>query len=248
MLHVSFFAAFIAGMLSVLPACGPALLPAFFAYSFTQPRRLVLATVLFALSFGLVFIPFGLGVAWLAQLLSAEHVALTRMVGVVLIVFAFGSLAGWAIPHREPAQKVQKTAGVWRAVVLGLTFGFTASSCIAPVLGAIITASVGEGNPASAFVLLAWFVAGMFTPLLVLSYLIQRYGQKRLQKLFRWGFEVTIGRKIYRLYWAQVCAALLFGGLGLLYVLNIPTTWLGGLTSGGLQDWFFRMNQRLLGY
>lgn len=248
MLHVSFFAAFIAGMLSVLPACGPALLPAFFAYSFTQPRRLVVATVLFAVSFGMVFIPFGLGVAWLAQFVSMEHVMLTRIVGVVLLLFAVGSLVGWTVPNRKRPQRGQNGAGVWRAVVLGLTFGFTASSCIAPVLGAIITAAVGEGDPANAFVLLVWFVVGMFTPLLVLSFLMQRYGQQKLQKLFVWGFEVIIWGKAYRLYWAQVCAALLFGGLGLLYVLNIPTTWLGGLSSGGLQDWFFRMNQRLLGY
>jgi cytochrome c biogenesis protein CcdA len=209
---------------------------------------LVVATVLFAVSFGVVFIPFGLGVAWLAQFVSIEHVMLTRIVGVVLLLFAVGSLVGWTLPNRKRPQRGQNGAGVWGAAVLGLTFGFTASSCIAPVLGAIITASVGEGDPANAFVLLVWFVVGMFTPLLMLSFLIQRYGQQSLHTLFTWGFEVTLGGKEYRLYWAQVCAALLFTGLGLLYVCNMPTVWLGGLSSGGLQDWFFTMNQRLLGY
>ncbi|MBL8030814.1 MAG: hypothetical protein JNK33_00600, partial [Candidatus Doudnabacteria bacterium] len=112
MVQVSFFAAFIAGGLSVLPACGPALLPAFFAYSFTQPRRLVLATVLFAGSFGLVFIPFGLGVAWLANFLVTGHVVLTRAVGGVLLIFAFGSLAGWTMPRRVSTRMVTPTAGL----------------------------------------------------------------------------------------------------------------------------------------
>lgn len=248
MLQVSFFAAFIAGGLSVLPACGPALLPAFFAYSFTQPRRLVLATVLFACSFGLVFIPFGLGVAWVANFLVTEHVVLTRTVGVVLMVFAFGSLAGWAMPRRTSTTTVAPTAGLWRVVALGLTFGFTASSCIAPVLGAIITASIGAENPVNAFVLLIWFLVGMCTPLLIISLCMQRFGRGGMKKLFQWGFEVHIGTWLHRVYWSQLVAFGLFGVLGLLYIFGTPAAWLGGLSTQWIQDRFFEINKHLLGY
>lgn len=248
MVQVSFFAAFIAGGLSVLPACGPALLPAFFAYSFTQPRRLVLATVLFAGSFGLVFIPFGLGVAWLANFLVTGHVVLTRAVGGVLLIFAFGSLAGWTMPRRVSTRMVTPTAGLWRVVVLGLTFGFTASSCIAPVLGAIITTSIGAEDPVNALVLLLWFLAGMFTPLLIISLCLQRFGRGSMKKLFQWGLEIHIGQWSHRVYWGQFVAFGLFGGLGLLYIFGSPAAWLGGWSAEWLQDRFFEINTYLLGY
>lgn len=248
MLQVSFIAAFIAGGLSVLPACGPALLPAFFAYAFSRPKRLVFGTAVFAISFAVVFIPFALGVVWLAQLLSLEHVLLTRIVGVVLLLFAIGALMGVSGPYRARSGAPQAGSGIWQAAALGLTFGFTSSSCIAPVLGAIITLSINTESVLDAFALLVWFVLGMFTPLLVAAVCMRWFGQRRIAAVLQQGVEIQLGSRTHRFYWGQLLAAVLFGGLGLLYIANTPTLWLGGLANGRLQDWFFSLNQHLLGY
>ncbi len=84
---VTFFAAFIGGALTLLPSCGPLLLPAFFAYSFKEKRSLISATAFFGLGFALVFIPFGFGARFIASILL-QRAAVNDVLGAILIVFA----------------------------------------------------------------------------------------------------------------------------------------------------------------
>lgn len=243
---VSLFAAFIAGMLSVLPSCGPVLLPAFFANVFSYKKQLFVQNLIFALGFGVVFVPFGLGLRFLVGLLTVDAVLLHQILGGVLLVWTILSLLGWRFPgftHNQIASKKIQFQIV-RSFILGLTFGFTSGACSAPVLGAITTLAIAQQSYFTAFVLLLVFLVGMFVPLLVLALLIQRYGQRRLSQLFATGLKVELFGKEYKVSWANLISSILFLLLGVSFLFHL-SLW-SSLASKGFLEWFYRLNLELL--
>jgi len=71
--------AFAGGVLALLSPCSALLLPAFFAYAFGTPRRLVAQTGLFYLGLLTLFVPLGLGVGALATIFLERRAEVTLL-------------------------------------------------------------------------------------------------------------------------------------------------------------------------
>lgn len=243
MFEVSLTASFVAGALTLLPSCGPLLLPAFFAYSFRSKSGLLLSSLLFILGFGLLFVPFGLGVNKLVDLLILQKSTLDFVVGWALVVFGVLSFSGFGLVSISLPKFALQTSKV-EPFILGLFFGLTSGACSAPVLGAVLTlASVQTGSPA-VFLLLLVFLLGMFVPLVILALIVSRFGRGKLSFIYSTGFTMSVGKKELRVFWSNFVSGLLFTVLGLSFLIKINFWDFFG--SGNIADWFYHVNLWLL--
>src|SRR3989338_4562544 len=223
MIGLNIFAAFIAGMLSLLPACGPALLPVFLGISLGRRIALAQAAGVFMLGFSLVFIPFGLGLQMITDLLIINRSLMFALAVIILAGFGVCMLLGLS-----PRFKFNLNSN--KIFLLGLTLGLTASSCSAPVFGAILTlGATGEYLWQTLFYLIV-FELGMLTPLLLLGLFLDKLQFVNI---------IGVSRALNTL------GALVFIILGLLFVLGLEN--LAGFGQRtGLINWFVDMNHKLL--
>ena len=174
----SLAAAFLAGILALFaPCCITVLFPAYLAAAVRNRRwRLVPLTLVFAGGLATVLVPITIGVGAITEALLRAHSAVYALGGVLMLVLAavVGLGMSWSLPMLRGAPDVARTdsAGVY---ALGV-FSGAASACCAPVLAGVITLSaVAPGPAASAAVGLA-YVAGMVSPLVVLTLAWDRLG------------------------------------------------------------------------
>ena len=247
MQELSLTVAFLGGVLTLLPACGPALLPAFFGYTFASRQKLVLATIFFGLGFTAIFLPFSLGVRFFVDILLTSHTTLFTVVGWLLIIFGLLSLFNWGLAFFVNSPK--KISQPWQTFFLGITFGLTSSTCIAPIYGAIITlAGTSPGYWQAVFLVLA-FVLGMIVPLLVLAYLFERYGFVRLGFLQKPVIEFTFLGKPISIFLGNLLSGLIFISLGILFLNSSGSApLLSSAQSLGLVNLFSNLNDYLINF
>jgi cytochrome c biogenesis protein CcdA len=224
-LETSFLAAFLGGILALLSPCSALLLPAFFAYSFQSPARLVNGTVIFWLGLSLTLVPLGVGSSAIAAVFFKNREAFITGAGVLIIVMGLLTLfgQGFAFPQ---LQRIQSRVGAdsWGSTLaLGAVYGL-AGFCSGPILGAILTLAGTSGNPVTGGLLLAVYAAGMSAPLLLLAGLWNRFelGTRSWLK----GREIQLGR--LRLHSMSLISGLIFIALGVAFIAFQGMTSLDG--------------------
>src|SRR5205807_6331232 len=94
----SLLAAIIAGAIALFaPCCISVMLPAYFASSFQNRRRLVAMTFLFAAGIATVVLPIALGASALLALINGGHTPLYVTGGLLMVALGLYTLAGGRI-------------------------------------------------------------------------------------------------------------------------------------------------------
>lgn len=232
---VAFPVAFLGGVLALLSPCSGAIVPAFFAYSFQTPGRLLRQTYVFFLGLSLIFVPLGFASSLLANTFAAHAGTFYAIAGTVLLLLGlttlfdldiFDRLAGALQRLTAPGQDAMRrtTSETTRVFVYGILFGFATSSCTAPLLGAMATLAIGTGGQSLlAMLLFLTFALGIAAPLFVLAALFERYGVAQRAWLRR---EVKLGRR--RVPLTKLVTGLVLVVLGLVFLAFRGTV---GLTS-----------------
>ncbi|MBP2473923.1 cytochrome c biogenesis protein CcdA [Crossiella equi] len=228
MTPLGYFGALLGGALALASPCSALLLPAFFAYAFDRPTRLLARTGVFYLGLASTLVPLGAAAASLGGLLTAHRGLVITVAAVLLIGFGvaqlFGRGFGSGLSQRFAATtKISSTASVY---VLGATYGL-AGFCSGPILGSVLTVAATGGDPAYGAALLAVYGLGMVAPLFVLALLWDRFELGRRGWLR--GRELVLGR--LRVHVVNLVAGLLFIGIGVLFLLTDGTATLPGLFS-----------------
>lgn len=246
MFELSLTVAFLGGALSLLPGCGPALLPAFFGYTFRQGRQLILGVLFFALGFSLLFLPFSLGLVAVVHLLVSSRELLFKIVGFLLVAFGLLSLFNWHFfAYAKGPDQIDRP---WQGMVLGVIFGLTSSACVAPIYGSIISLSSLPGGWLARLLLLLSFEAGMFLPLLGLAWIFEKYQWRNL-RIFQnplvviraLGFEWPV-------FLSNLLAAAIFIPLGASFIGSQGGSLSLWAQSVGLVDLFLSLNDWLINY
>ncbi len=199
--------AYIAGVLALLSPCSAAILPAFFAYSFETRGRLARMTYVFYLGLALVFVPLS-GASALVNDLVLDHQALVfGIAGGVLILLGLVALFGLDLGRLAAAVGVEpSTVGQQRIAqastddgkvyLMGAVFGFTTSSCTAPIIGSLVALSVSAGLTALAgVVLFLVFALGIVSPLFAMALWFETSEiPQRLADTDPWTLEIA-GRR-----------------------------------------------------
>jgi cytochrome c-type biogenesis protein len=174
--------AFIAGLASFLSPCVFSLVPAYIGYlggrsavtaQGTQNGRWVIIShaLAFVLGFSAIFIGLGLAVSTLGQILFDLRPVLSRVGGVVVVLFGLHMTGIIRIPLLDydlrPQSSPDRRWGYLSSFMMGVFFSFGWSPCIGPVLGAILSISLVEGSIGHGGLLLTAYSAGLAIPFLL---------------------------------------------------------------------------------
>ncbi|WP_233437793.1 cytochrome c biogenesis CcdA family protein [Agromyces laixinhei] len=228
MIDLGLAGALVGGILTLLSPCSVMLLPAFFAYAFTSPGRLLARTGVFYLGLITTLVPMGVLAGTVGAFVSANRTPLVTIAAVVIIVLGAVQLAGIPLPAFTRSGASEGT-GVASVYLLGTVYGL-AGVCAGPLLGSVLALAALGGQPLYGGLVLAVFALGMTGPLFGLAFAWSR--SARLRGMLR-PRTVRIGR--WANTWTQIVGGLLGIGIGVLLIVTEGTASLGGVLGASQQ-------------
>lgn len=178
--NVSYPLAFAAGLVSFLSPCVLPVVPGYITFISGVTleelqgddvagarRRATLHALIFGLGFGLVFMTLGATATYFGQALTRWLPTLTRIGGVVIVVFALyllGLSRPAALARERRVHLADKPAGWLGTFVVGVAFGAGWTPCIGPILGTILFFAGMEGSVLEGTLLLGTYGAGLAVP------------------------------------------------------------------------------------
>ena len=255
-------AAFLAGLLSFLSPCTLPILPAYFAYTFgsqgTDPgnasetrrrsqRSVALTSVAFFLGLATTLSLLGASATALGQLLFQHLDRITLVGGLVVIAFGVMSLLGKGFSGARLSGR--PAASVAGSYVYGATFAIGWSTCIGPMLGALLTLLATGGLAAAQGALLAFVYAlGLGAPMIAIALFFNRLGAGT--SFWRWargrGFALALptGRTLY-LHTTGLLSGALMIALGLLIASGQLTAITQAAASSDVSVWVIETEERV---
>jgi cytochrome c-type biogenesis protein len=183
-------AAFFAGIISFLSPCVLPLVPGYVslisgtgvdelrATDQRVMRRVMLNSLTFILGFSIVFIALGAVATSLGQVTRQYYSILTRLAGVVIIIFGLhltGVLKIKALYADKRMHEVKGGSTAFGAFVVGFAFAFGWTPCIGPILATILAFAASQDTVMRGVMLLAVYSAGLAVPFLLTSLGVDRF-------------------------------------------------------------------------
>ena len=228
--------AFTAGLLSFLSPCVLPLVPSYVTFltglsieNVSRARRVALLhALLFIAGFTAIFVALGAGATAIGVLLGAYRDWISRIGGVLLIVFGFVLLEVLTIPALSRERRVylaEKPVGLLGSLLVGIAFGAGWTPCIGPILGGILSLASVSASMSRGLGLLLAYSAGLAVPFLLAALAIDR-------------FIALLARMRRGLAWVSRISGALLIGVGVLLVtgyFTVLASWLQQLTPAALQ-------------
>lgn len=191
MFDVTFFGAFLAGLLSFLSPCILPMVPFYLSYlagvgmnqiaaeaeiTGAVRRRAVFAACMFALGVIAVFVGLGATATFFGQMVR-EYFDVLRWVAAAIIIamgLHFLGVIRIGILYRQFRADAGETLNVSLigAFVIGLAFAFGWTPCVGPVLAAILFIAGGQDSAGQGATLLFTYGAGMTLPFILTALFI----------------------------------------------------------------------------
>ena len=171
-----------AGFMSFASPCVLPLVPSYVAYvassvndGSARNRRVVWGALSFIAGFSVVFLSYGAIFGAVGHAISANRVALERVLGVVVIVLGLAFMGGisWLQSDRRPHG--WSATGRVGAVVLGIAFGLGWSPCIGPALAAVQTLAFSSATASRGALLSSFYCLGLGIPFILIAVFGQRF-------------------------------------------------------------------------
>lgn len=196
--NVTIGLAFLAGLASFLSPCVFSLVPAYVGYlggraiggETTESNRLTTFThgLAFVLGFSIVFVTLGVATSAFGRLLFDLRFILSKVGGIIIIIFGLHMIGVFRIPFLEYDTRVQKVPdrkwGYLSSALMGVFFSAGWAPCVGPVLGAILTLALNGGSISTGVSLLSAYSAGLAIPFLIaalgiswVSITVKKYGK-----------------------------------------------------------------------
>ncbi|TDC85691.1 cytochrome c biogenesis CcdA family protein [Actinomadura sp. 7K507] len=228
-MSIGYLAALLGGVLTLFSPCSALLLPAFFAYSFTERTRLVARTAVFYLGLCATLVPLGAAGALAGRLFYGHRDLLIGIGGWTIIALGVAQIAGLGFGSTRLqglAARRGRAGSALSVGLLGAVYGLS-GFCAGPLLGGILTVSAVGSSPLYGASLLAVYALGMAVPLFVLALLWDRYDLGRRRALR--GRPVKLGP--LRVHSTSLVGGLFFIVLGAVFLAFDGTSALPGLLA-----------------
>ena len=203
---VSYAVAFTAGVLSFLSPCVLPLIPGYIAFlsgrslddlTGDQPSRALLwstsvRALLFVAGFTLVFTALGASASAIGQLLSTASTMLSKIAGVVIVIFGLQTMGVLRIPWLGVTRQLNATRtapGLWGALLVGMAFAFAWTPCIGPILASILALAATEDTVRRGILLLLVYSFGLGVPFLLTAVGLGTFLKffARYKRFIQWG-------------------------------------------------------------
>lgn len=176
------FLAFLGGLLSFLSPCTLPILPAYFAFAFQSGRRTIAVnTAVFMLGLASMFAILGASASALGRLLIQNQQLLLLFGGSLVLVFGVMSLLGRGFGGISYQSERPTNATLGGSFLFGVTFAVGWSSCVGPILGAVLTLAAQTASVSRGVMLLFIYALGLGLPLILVSTI---FGRASRQSLF----------------------------------------------------------------
>jgi cytochrome c-type biogenesis protein len=190
--QVTYFGAFIAGLLSFLSPCVLPLIPSYITYitgiSFADlqaerpthviRRKSILHSLSFIFGFTVVFVLLGASATYLGSFMN-ENAALIRKVGGVLLVLLGLHVTGlfhlkFLLGEKRVSLK-DKPTGYAGSFLVGIAFAAGWTPCIGPILAAILAVAATEESVYQGILLLLLYSMGLGVPFFLSAFAMNRF-------------------------------------------------------------------------
>lgn len=171
--------AVVAGLVSFASPCVLPVVPGYLSYitgssllnqeTVTRRRTIVAGTALFILGFAAIFTAYGALFGSLGAHLQSSQAALTRVLGVVVVIMGL-VFGGW-LPRsqRQLLPRLRPRSGLVGAPLVGVTFGLGWTPCLGPTLATVQTLAFTEASAARGATLAALYAAGLGLPFIAVG-------------------------------------------------------------------------------
>ena len=182
-------AAFIAGVLMFLAPCTLPIVPGYLAFisgsasggntKSKDQRRVLINALAFVIGFSIIFILLGTAAGALGMLLGPWRPLISRLGGVLIIIFGLTMLGVVRLPMLAAEHHVRLpkflVIGRWQSsLLIGALFALGWSPCIGPILGTILFMASRSATALSGAFLLGIFSLGLGLPFLLTALLLSR--------------------------------------------------------------------------
>ncbi|MBC7321495.1 sulfite exporter TauE/SafE family protein [bacterium] len=181
-MNISFLLAFWGGVISFFSPCILPLVPVYLSYisgvslqEMTSSRRtLIIKVLIFVLGFSIFFSLLGASASFLGSWLFVYRDLLSRIGGVILIIFGISFLGLMRIPflYREARINLKGTGGYLGAFLLGLVFAVGWTPCVTPILSSIFLYATREESVYRGILLLFFYALGIGVPFFLVALFI----------------------------------------------------------------------------
>ena len=137
-------------------------------------NRVLAGTIGFTLGFALLFVSYGAAFGGIGSALARNQEAITRGLGVLVIVLGIAYLGRIPLFEREFGPRMRGHGGVLMAPVLGLVFGLGWVPCVGPTLAAVQTLAFTEGSAWRGALLSLLYSLGLGLPFVVIGLFFER--------------------------------------------------------------------------
>jgi cytochrome c-type biogenesis protein len=221
--------AFSAGLLSFLSPCVLPLIPSYVTFitglsldDVQHARKAALVHgMLFVLGFSLIFLAMGAGATMLGQSLLRHRDWISRVGGVVIIVFGLYLLGVLNIGFMSRERRfhvADKPVGYFGTLFVGIAFGAGWTPCLGPILGSILVYTGSQADLGKGMWLLSAYSLGLAVPFLLSAVAIER-------------FTTFFQRMRRQMVWVSRVSGVVMIGIGVLLVTNYFTVLAAWLTT-----------------
>lgn len=177
---------FTAGLLSFLSPCVLPLIPGYVTFitglsleDVQKARRSALThALLFVAGFSLIFLALGATATILGRLLLVHRDWITRIGGVLIIVFGLYLLGVFnfgPFARERRLHLADKPVGYLGTVLVGIAFGAGWTPCIGPILGSILIYTSSSADLGRGMLLLSAYSLGLAIPFVLAAVAIERF-------------------------------------------------------------------------
>lgn len=183
---ISFLVAFFAGIVSFASPCILPMIPAYISYvtgTMDYKERSLFHTlhrsIFFVLGFSLIFIIMGASASYLGQLFFQYKTLVTRISGVLIIIFGLHMVGILKISffYRQVRFQGPKQVVNWSSsLFLGMAFGAGWTPCVGTILSSILLYASTATTVTKGIYLLTAYSFGLGVPFLLTALILHQFG------------------------------------------------------------------------
>ena len=175
--------AVLAGILSFLSPCMLPIVPTYLAYkggvsvnemdeAATARRKVFVTALFFVLGLSTIFVLLGLAASTMGRALLQAQGWFVPIAGMVVMIFGAHFIGVFRIGFLDREVRMQtgdRGGSAFGAYILGLAFAFGWTPCLGPILAAILSLALSEGDVARGTVLMGVYALGLGIPFLLVA-------------------------------------------------------------------------------